>query len=265
MPVFNGEPFLAAAVHSVLAQTFPNFELLIFDDQSADGSLALLETFADPRIILHRNAVNLGPERNWNQCLAAARGKYIKLFHQDDLLAPECLEKQVGALERHPESALVFCRRTIIRPDGNRLMTRGAPWPRGEVGRGEVLRRCVLAGANLVGEPSAILFRTEAARQAGGFDGSIPYLIDLDYWLRLLALGQAYHLDESLASFRISSHQWSATIGKRQGQEFCSFIDKLSASGQFPLKRCGSAWGKLMARLNGWMRGWVIRLIMRNR
>ena len=54
----------------------------------------------DPRVVCRRNPVNLGPEANWNRSLEGARGTYIKLFHQDDLLDPECLALQVAALER---------------------------------------------------------------------------------------------------------------------------------------------------------------------
>ncbi len=265
MPTYNGAVFLEEAVRSVLTQTLADFELLIFDDGSTDDTWAFLQTVLDPRVSLHRNPVNLGPEGNWNRSLAAARGKYIKLFHQDDLLAPTCLERQIEALERDPGAVLAFCRRAIIRPDGSRLLTRGAPWPEGPVGTQEAVRRCVLSGANLLGEPSAVLFRTEAARQVGGFDGSIPYLIDLDYWVRLLALGHGRYLDEPLASFRLSPRQWSAAIGKRQGREFVAFIDRLHAHRLFMLKRRARIWGGLMARLNGMMRGWIYRLLLRNR
>ncbi len=263
MPVFNGERYLALAIKSVLAQSYRNFELLIFDDQSTDGSWSLLQTFKDSRITLQRNPKNLGPGQNWDQGLAAARGAYIKIFHQDDLLAPDCLERQVGALERDHRAVLSFCSRAIIRPDGTKIMIRRAPWAEGLVGIQDVVRRCVIAGANLVGEPSAVLFRAEAARQVGGFDGDIPYLIDLDYWVRLLTLGRGYYLVESLASFRISPQQWSAAIGRRQGHEFCSFIDKLSASNRFQLNCSVRARGKIMARLNGRARGWVLRLMLR--
>jgi glycosyltransferase involved in cell wall biosynthesis len=232
LPVYNGARFLEAAVQSVLAQTYPHFELQVFDDASTDGSWELLQGIRDPRITLHRNERNLGPEANWNQALAAARGKYIKLFHQDDLLAPECLEKQVRALEDHPAAVLAFCRRHIIRPDGRRLMTRGGPWGTGLVSASQAFRRCLLAGTNLIGEPSAVLFRSEAGKRIGGFDGSIPYLIDLDFWLRLMDAGDAWSIGEPLASFRISSGQWSAALSRRQSQAFSQFMMKVLASGQ---------------------------------
>lgn len=261
LPVYNGVRFLEAAVQSVLAQTYPHFELQVFDDASTDGSWTLLQGIRDPRITLHRNDRNLGPEANWNQALAAARGKYIKLFHQDDLLAPECLEKQVRALEHHPAAVLAFCRRHIIRPDGRRLMTRGGPWGTGFVSASQAFRRCLLAGTNLIGEPSAVLFRSEAGKRIGGFDSSIPYLIDLDFWLRLMDSGDAWSIGEPLASFRISSGQWSAALSRRQSQAFNQFTMKVLASGQHRAGFLDRVRGGVAARLNGIIRSCIYRFL----
>lgn len=261
MPVYNGARFLESAIESVLAQTYSDFELRVFDDASTDGSWELLQGFRDPRLVLHRNDRNLGPEANWNQALEAARGTYIKLFHQDDLLAPDCLERQVRVLEDHPRVVLAFSRRHIIRPDGRRLLTRGAPWKAGPVSLDAVVRGCALAGTNVIGEPSAVLFTTAAARQAGGFDGSLPYVIDLDYWFRLLALGDGCYLDEPLASFRVSPRQWSATIGWRQGDEFATFLDRNAGA----MRQGGGwlrVWGKARSHVNGILRVLVYRFIV---
>lgn len=265
LPVYNGARFLRPAVQSVLDQTYPHFELLVFDDASSDGSWEILQEIQDPRVVLHRNAHNLGPEANWNQALFAARGRYVKLFHQDDLLAPECLERQVRALEEHPEAVLAFGKRRIITPDGRRLMTRGGPWPEGLVAPASVVRRCVLAGTNLIGEPSAVLFAREVACRTGTFDGRLPYVIDLDYWIRLLAQGPAYSLDAALTSFRLSPAQWSAAIGRHQVTQFLAFLSHLAAG---PIPTPGPwalRWGRVRTRLNGRARVAVHALAVRGR
>jgi len=261
LPVYNGARFLEAAVRSVLTQTYPHFELLVFDDASTDGSWELLQEIRDSRITLHRNDRNLGPEANWNQAVAAARGKYIKLFHQDDLLAPECLEKQVRALEDHPAAVLAFCRRHIIRPDGRRLLTRGGPWSEGLVTAQDAMRRCVRAGTNLLGEPSAVLFRAAVARQAGGFDGRLPYVIDLDYWFRLMAHGPAWAIDAPLVSFRVSPQQWSAALGRHQCEAFNRFVGDAIATTKFPVSALDQLRGRLAARLNSVARACIYRVL----
>lgn len=263
LPVFNGERYLEEAMRSLMAQTYTNFELIIFDDASIDSSWPILKSFNDPRILLSRNDRNLGPEGNWNQALAAASGKYMKLLHQDDLLAPDCLAMEVTVLESCPTAVLAFCSRTVISPVGTRIIERSAPWHEGVVDAGTILQGCIRSGTNLVGEPSAVLFRTEVARKVGIFDGQIPYVIDLDYWLRLLEHGSGYCLKAPLASFRISPSQWSATIGRRQSRQFTDFLNKLTTTGRCRIGKMSMFRGRMMAVWNQILRMLVYRLLLR--
>jgi hypothetical protein len=263
LPVFNGERYLAEAIRSILAQTYRNFELLIFDDFSIDTSPSILKSFDDPRIQLARNIENLGPERNWNKALLAASGKYVKLFHQDDLLDRHCLSREVAALENCPTAVIAFCSRTIIRPDGTRILDRSAPWPEGEVDAETILHECILSGTNLIGEPSAVLFRTEVARKVGLFNGLFPYVIDLDYWVRLLEHGSGYCLKSPMASFRISASQWSAAIGRRQSRQFMDFLDMLATTGRCKIDARTKFRGRVMAFRNQILRMLVYRLMLR--
>src|SRR5258705_775698 len=107
LPVWNGERHLAAAIESVLGQSFTDFELLIVDDGSTDGSAALIRRYGDERIRLFENEKNLGVTRSLNLGLAQARGRYVARMDADDLSAPERLARQVAFLDSHPEVALV--------------------------------------------------------------------------------------------------------------------------------------------------------------
>jgi glycosyltransferase involved in cell wall biosynthesis len=260
MPVFNGGAFLELAIRSVLEQSYTNFELRVFDDSSIDGSWEILQNIRDPRVILERNPANLGPEANWNRALGAARGKYIKLFHQDDLLLPGCLEQQVEALEQHPNAVLAFCRRDIIGPNGKKLLSRSAGWSDRILEQSEVIQRCALKGTNIVGEPSAVLLRAEVVAAVGPFDGSIPYLIDLDYWIRMMAHGSGWYSDSTLSAFRVSGGQWSAAIGKAQGREFSMFLDRL-ADGPLRGHRFLVAYGRIRAHINAVLRSMLYRFL----
>jgi glycosyltransferase involved in cell wall biosynthesis len=260
MPIFNGGAFLAPAIGSVLAQSHAHLELRIIDDASTDGSWEYLQQIRDPRVVIERNAHNLGPEGNWNKALGAARGKYIKLFHQDDLLLPDCLARQVAALENHPQAVLAFCRRDIIDARGKKLLSRGAGWPEGPVSQAQMVRRCARQGTNVVGEPSAVLLRADVAAAVGVFDASIAYLVDLDYWVRMMAHGPGWYSDAALAAFRVSPRQWSAAIGMRQGREFGLFLDRLAGGalrGHGVLVACG----KLRAHVNGILRAILYRFL----
>ncbi len=126
LPVFNGGRFLAAALDSLLAQTYADFELLASDNGSTDDTPAILARYAarDPRLRLHRFARNLGAARNFNHLFPAARGRYFKWAAHDDLCAPRYLEACIGVLESDPSVALCHSLSGRIYADGRR----GAPY-----------------------------------------------------------------------------------------------------------------------------------------
>jgi glycosyltransferase involved in cell wall biosynthesis len=103
LPVWNGERYLAAAIDSVLDQSFDQFELLIVDDGSTDASPALIRRYRDARIRLFENEKNLGVTRSLNLGLGQARGRYVARMDADDLSAPDRLERQVVP-RTHPRS-----------------------------------------------------------------------------------------------------------------------------------------------------------------
>src|SRR5689334_14706995 len=99
MSVYNGERFLREAVYSVLAQTFRDFEFLLIDDGSIDGTAAILDSFTDPRIVRLRNETNIGLTRSLNRGLEAARGDYIARMDGDDSSKPGRFAGQVAYLD----------------------------------------------------------------------------------------------------------------------------------------------------------------------
>lgn len=231
IPAFNCEATIAAAIDSVLAQTQTDLELVVVDDGSKDRTQAIVESYSDPRVRYLRNSQNLGPQGNWNRCLEEARGKYFKLLPHDDLLAPRCLELQTSVLEQDAAAkvALVFCARHVIGPDGRVLARRGFPGSRGGLLTAQfVIAACVRRGTNVLGEPAALLFRKSLADRVGRFDATNPYVVDLDYWFRLLEGGSAYYLPETLASFRVWPQSWSVAIGGNQASEFRQFIRRVA-------------------------------------
>lgn len=264
IPTYMGAAHLGQTIDSVLAQRYADFELLIIDDHSQDGTGQLVAGYADPRIRYLRNARNLGAEANWNRCLDEARGRYFKLLPHDDLIAPDCLARQVAVLERDQAQAiaLVYCARTVINAQGRAIMARGGGRRAGPIPGPVLVRRSLRRGTNLIGEPGAVLFRRQLAREVGRFDASLPYVVDLDYWCRLLRHGEACYLPQPLASFRLSRAAWSVALARRQSADFRGLMERLADDPHYALGPAGRLAGHLMAGLNRRLRLALYRLLL---
>jgi glycosyltransferase involved in cell wall biosynthesis len=266
IPTYKGGATIGAAIESVLRQSLADFEIVVLDDGSPDDTAGVVKAFSDTRVIYLRNERNLGPQGNWNRCLEGARGRYFKLLPHDDLLHPQCLEQQVKVLEadRACKIALVFSAREVIGPDGRVLTRRGYPGAaEGPLAARSVISACVRRGTNLLGEPGAVMFRKDLADQVGGFDGTNPYVIDLDYWFRLLAHGDAYYCADALASFRVWPQSWSVTIGSGQSTDFRNFVSRVGPQVRSSATLLDRICGRISPSLNNLARLAFYRLYLR--
>ena len=121
LPAYNAELDIAAAIRSLLGQTYKNYELLIIDDGSTDNTVKVVESFNDPRIKLIRNEKNLKLPKTLNKAIDLAQGKYCARADADDLSMPRRFEKQVAFLESHPEVDVVGTPMYIFDPEKNIL------------------------------------------------------------------------------------------------------------------------------------------------
>jgi glycosyltransferase involved in cell wall biosynthesis len=120
MPVYNGANYIGEALKSLLAQTYPHFELIISDNASTDQTQAICEEFAarDQRIRYYRNKQNLGAAANYNRLVELARGTYFKWAAHDDLCTPATLERCVAVLEQDESIVLCHAKTAIIDEHG---------------------------------------------------------------------------------------------------------------------------------------------------
>ncbi len=208
MPVFQGAAFLSDAIESVLGQDFQDFELVIIDDCSGDGTDVIVQGYAsrDPRIIFKVNEYNLGMVANWNNCLETARGCYVKFLFQDDIFtSPECLGKMANILDDDPTVSLVASGRRLI--NKNSELVKEESFFRTSISAEgvDIIRYCLLKHGNVIGEPSAVLFRKELAVR--GFNPNYRQIVDLEMWFHLLEQGRFCYIAEPLCGFRIHSAQ----------------------------------------------------------
>ncbi|HWW60851.1 MAG TPA: glycosyltransferase family 2 protein, partial [Thermoanaerobaculia bacterium] len=99
IPAYNAAKYVGAAIESVRAQTFDDWEIVAVDDASSDETEAILRGYAGDRVRVERNVENLGMTANWNRCLSLARGELVLKLDADDALKPRALEMLAGALE----------------------------------------------------------------------------------------------------------------------------------------------------------------------
>lgn len=205
MAVRNGLPYVEQAVQSVLDQTFRDFEMVIVEDASTDGTRETLRALRDPRIRLLCNESRQGQTRSLNRGLAQTKGRYVARMDADDVCFPERLETQVRFLEDHPEIAVVASRWIGLSPSGKRLGIRGRVMSDDGSFLGGLLRGdCPLYH-------TTVMFRREAVERAGGYDEVFRIGQDYDLWGRMALLGfRAAVLGQPLMLYRFHPAQQSA-------------------------------------------------------
>jgi len=184
VPAYNGEAFVGEALASLRAQTFRDFEAIVVDDGSTDGTAALVAKIAaaDSRFRLIRQA-NGGTQAARNAALAVARGPWVGLLDQDDVWLPLKLEAQCALADADPRANLLFTNYQVW--DGTRTLetryTRRDKFPEGDVA--VRLARSCLFGASTVMVPRAL------AVELRGFDPELRNAGDWDMWLRVAERG----------------------------------------------------------------------------
>lgn len=200
LPVYNGERFVAAAVGSILDQSWRDLEVIVVDDASTDGTAAILSRIPDPRLRVVTAAANEGLPRALNRGLDAARGALIARQDADDVSHPERIARQVAFLETHPDVALLGTQGRVIDESGAVVgrVDRPRTWP--------AIRWFSLLDTAFI--HTSVMFRRAVAHAAGGYDTSLPLAEDFDLWGRMLRTSRAANLDERLVDYR----SWSASI-----------------------------------------------------
>jgi glycosyltransferase involved in cell wall biosynthesis len=215
IPAYNAAAYLEETIRGIVDQTFQDWDLVVVDNASTDSTpdilLRLAAELRDPRIRFLTNQNTLSMVENWNIGLQQARGEFIKLICADDIPAKDCLERQVRALRDHPGAILASGARMIINSQGKKLFMRDGIRKKGIHFGARMIRRSILAGTNIIGDPVCVMWRRNGTEKMGFFDTSILYCTDLEYWLRLLSIGDLYYDTVPVAFYRI--HKSSAGVG----------------------------------------------------
>ena len=209
MPVYNGERYLRAAVDSILGQSFADFEFVIVDDGSTDGTRDILEGIDDPRLRVISNERNVGVTRTLNIGLEAARGRYIARLDADDVAHPQRLARQVAFLEANADVVLLGSGYDAVDESGVVVERIRRPLSDAE------FRWMALLHAPVI-HPS-VMFRAWLIHDLGlRYDASLITGQDYDMWVRMLAQGKAARLGERLVTWR--RHVDAIGVARRRQQ-----------------------------------------------
>ena len=221
IPAFQSSQYIRATMDSVLAQIYRDFEVVVADHSSSDGTWERLQGYTDdPRVRLLRTPTGGGAERNWNVVTQKARGELVKLVCGDDLLAPSSLAAQVAAFDEYGAGVvMVASARDIVDASGRPLVREhGLGGLAGRVPGHEAIRRSVVRGANIFGEPCCVLLRRSTLAAAGWWHGDPGFMIDQATYCRVLEHGDLATAPGSQATFRVSSTQWSVSLAREQSR-----------------------------------------------
>jgi len=210
IPSYNHEKFVAECIQSVLHQTCQDFEIVITDDGSHDGTVAVIRQFKDPRVRLFCFPENRGACVAANHCVEEARGEYVAMLSSDDVFLPDKLSRQVAFLDEHPGVGAVLGYPLLVDEEGKEFG--GAnEFRQPNRSRCEWLNHFFFRG-NCLCHPTALI-RRKCYRDVGSYDLRFAQLPDFDFWIRLCLQWDLHILPENLIKFRLSRNQANASAG----------------------------------------------------
>lgn len=213
---YNQQAFVADALQSVIAQSYPNIDLIVIDNGSTDQTVACIREIIRPypAIRFIPNGVNLGLNRAFNQGLVLAKGQYIIDLSADDVLLPDRITRQVVFFEQLPdEYGVVFSNATYIDTNGN---VTGVHYP---IEPATGLARIVVPTGYIFGQiltgyficTPTMMIRRRVLHQLNGYDENLSYE-DFDFWVRSSRFCRYAYLDAILTQKRHHPHAMSARV-----------------------------------------------------
>ncbi|MBE0410252.1 MAG: glycosyltransferase [Anaerolineales bacterium] len=211
MCVYNEEHYIRDAIDSILSQTYDDFELIVVDDASTDGTPEILRSFVDERIIIFRNEKNSGPYRSANKGISLAQGEFIARHDADDISHPKRFEKQVNHLIKNNSIGMVSSDFQYIDKSGHIIDSVSLP------ASNHTLQERLTRG-NIFAQGS-VIFRRSVFDQVGGYRDYFPVSQDYDLWLRMSEVSELANIDAPLYQMRF--HSKSISRNKRALQLAC--------------------------------------------
>ncbi len=212
MTNYNYENFIKETIDSVLFQTYKNFEFIIIDNASTDGSVKIINSYDDPRIKLHINEKKIPLYQNLNKAAALAQGELVTFLHSDDIYNPLFLSEIVKAKKNNPNKK-VFVSGVYFWQDDKNEFKEWCPYKDGGIkAKHETLLN--LSVFNVIGNGVNVAIDKECLNQAGGFSEKYMYSADYDLWFRLAGEHEFVYINKLLTYYRVHNSNLPQVINK---------------------------------------------------
>jgi glycosyltransferase involved in cell wall biosynthesis len=219
---YNHAQYLREAVDSVLSQSYPNIEYLVFNDGSKDQTENILKSYGDK--FYWETQENMGEVATLNKAFKQAKGKFIGKLSSDDRLYPDAVERLVEKLDNRSDAVVAFGDFDLINENGK--VVKRIYKPEFNAVRAVRDHICYPGTGHLI--------RREIFEKLGGFDPQFRIVFDMDFWWNAGLEGDFIHIQEPLSGFRIHDQSQSFRGGERMAKETVHMVKKFFAQPDLP-------------------------------
>lgn len=238
IPTYNRLSLLKKAMESVLTQTYTNFEIVVVDDGSSDGTREYLLPLNDQRIKSVLLDTNKGANAARNAGIRKADGRYIAFLDDDDEWLSDKLEKQVNIFKHNNDVGIVYSTAVIM------LVNENIEYNTAPEAKGKIFNELLLS--NVIGSTSTVILRRELLSMHGMFDERMPSMQDYELWLRLSKHTEVDFVKKPLILYRCTTKKDSVSKNVQSNIQAFSLISKL-----YEKEICGLAYNLKRKRVGG--------------
>ncbi|OGX08664.1 MAG: hypothetical protein A2Z88_10335 [Omnitrophica WOR_2 bacterium GWA2_47_8] len=206
IPTFNRAKLVCETIDSVLAQTYPNIEIIVVDDGSSDNTEEVLKKYGNKVRYLKQDNKGNSAARNYG--FKVSRGEYIGFLDDDDLWLPSKIEEEVKFLQDHSDLGFVYCGTYLIDLEG-KITGQRTIWEEEDATFARLYR------GNIIISPSISLIRRDCLKDVGYYDEGLYQSSDYDMWIRLARKYKFVYLDKILAKYRVHEKSLGRNLDRR--------------------------------------------------
>lgn len=220
IPTYNRSNFIAKSITSAINQTFTDIEILIIDNNSSDNTKKVVKSFKDKRIRYIKNDINIGMMNNWNKCIKMAKGKYVMILGDDDILLPNFVEESLKIFSKYKNIGFTFSHINKMDEKGKILSKWGYKFFKNGLIHGENYIKTTINNLCCMTNSSSVLINKKVFEMVGYFESPFARnTFDLNMWIKIANRFNVYFIEKILSNYRIHKNQISELHWRRKDRQ----------------------------------------------